>query len=92
VVSFGAIVYNVNQTARRQLLCPACILGRVNATVRFIVWGTLPGGAILGGALGTWLGLRDAVLVTAIGTALSPLWLVLSPLRSSRDLPDEPAV
>jgi predicted MFS family arabinose efflux permease len=87
VVSFGAIVYNVNQTACRQLLCPVSILGRVNATVRFIVWGTLPVGGVLGGALGSWLGLRDAVLVAAIGTALSPLWLVVSPLRSGRDLP-----
>lgn len=79
VVSFGAVVYNVNQAAYRQLLCPPALLGRVNATVRFIVWGALRAGSLIGGALPAALGDRNALWVATVGIALSPLWLLLSP-------------
>ena len=88
MTSFGIIVYNINQASFRQLLCPPRLLGRMNATMRFIVWGTLPLGGLLGGALGAWLGNRDALWITVIGTALTPIWLLASPLRRMRDLPD----
>jgi len=87
MTSFGIIVYNVNQASFRQLLCPPRLLGRMNATMRFIVWGTLPLGGLLGGTLGTWLGNRNALWVAAAGTALSPIWLLASPLRRMRDIP-----
>ncbi|MGH9106366.1 MAG: MFS transporter, partial [Acidimicrobiales bacterium] len=86
VTSFGVVVYNVNQASFRQLLCPPRLLGRMNATVRFVVWGTLPLGGLLGGALGTWLGDRNAIWLAMAGAALSPLWLLASPLRKMRDL------
>ncbi|MGH9067468.1 MAG: MFS transporter [Acidimicrobiales bacterium] len=88
--SFGAVVYNVNQASYRQLLCPPGLLGRMNATMRFIVWGTLPLGALVGGALGGWLGNRSGLWVAVIGSTLSPLWLVLSPLRGMRDVDTSP--
>ncbi len=80
VTSFGIVVYNVNQASFRQLLCPPRLLGRMNATMRFIVWGTLPLGGLLGGVLGAWLGDRNAVWVAVIGEALAPIWLLASPL------------
>lgn len=88
VTSFGGVVYNVNQASFRQLLCPPPLLGRMNATVRFIVWGTIPLGGLLGGALGGWLGNREAILVSAAGVALAPVWLLASPLLRMRDTPD----
>jgi MFS family permease len=90
LTSFGAVVYNVNQASFRQLLCPPPLLGRMNATMRFIVWGTLPLGGLLGGALGSWLGNREAIVVCAAGMALAPVWLLVSPLVRLRDTP-EPA-
>ena len=64
----------------------------MNASIRFLVWGTIPLGGLLGGALGELLGLRGALLVAAAGTILAPVWLLLSPLRGLRDLPTaEPA-
>jgi hypothetical protein len=83
MVNYGATVYNINQAAYRQLLCPPDILGRVNATVRFIVWGTIPLGAAFGGALGSTLGNRGAIWIAAAGITLSPIWLLLSPLRTT---------
>ncbi len=80
MTSFGIVVYNVNQASFRQLLCPPHLLGRMNATMRFLVWGTLPLGGLLGGVLGSWLGDRNAIWVAVIGEALTPIWLLLSPL------------
>ncbi|MFC7613825.1 MFS transporter [Actinokineospora soli] len=91
-VQMAGVVYNVAQVSFRQSICPDHLLGRMNASVRFIVWGTLPLGGLLGGTLGTWLGIRTTVWVAAFGCAAAALWVVLSPLRKLRDLPDpEPA-
>jgi len=86
-VFFGAVVYNVAQVSFRQLLCPDELLGRMNATLRFMVWGTMPLGALAGGAVAGAAGPRAAVWVCAAGFLLVPLPLLLSPLRGLRDLP-----
>lgn len=85
--SFGVVVYNVIQVSFRQRLCPDHLLGRMNATVRFLVWGVIPLAGLLGGALATAAGLRAALWTTAVGGLLAPLWLFFSPLRSLRDFP-----
>ncbi|MEV0276897.1 MFS transporter [Streptomyces sp. NPDC050610] len=94
VVFFGAVVYNVAQVSFRQLLCPPRLLGRMNATMRFLVWGTMPLGALAGGAVAGAYGPRAAVWVCAIGFLAVPLPLLFSRLRTMRDLPvaepDEP--
>lgn len=87
VMSFGIVVYNVGQVSIRQQLCPPELLGRMNASVRFLVWGILPLGSVTGGALGEWLGIRGALLVGGAGMSAGVLWLVLSRLRPLRDLP-----
>lgn len=91
VAGFGAVVYNVAQVSFRQAICPDRLLGRMNASVRFVVWGTLPLGGLAGGALGQLIGVRETVWVGAIGTALAPVFVLCSPLRRLRDLPSEPA-
>jgi hypothetical protein len=81
------VVYNVAQVSFRQSVCPDHLLGRMNASIRFLVWGTIPIGGLLGGALGELIGLRATLLVTAVGMVLSPVWVIVSPLRRLRDLP-----
>uniref|UniRef100_A0AAU3GNE9 MFS transporter n=1 Tax=Streptomyces sp. NBC_01401 TaxID=2903854 RepID=A0AAU3GNE9_9ACTN len=85
--SFGIVVYNVGQVTIRQTLCPPDLLGRMNASVRFLVWGILPVGSVAGGALGEWLGVRGALFVAAAGMSSGVLWLLCSRLRTMRDLP-----
>jgi MFS family permease len=87
-VAYGGVVYNVAQVSFRQAVTPDRLLGRMNASIRFLVWGTIPIGGMLGGALGELLGLRATLLITAVGMVLSPVWVVASPLRRLRDLPD----
>ncbi len=90
LVGFSATVYNVNQVSFRQRLCPDRLLGRMNATMRFVVWGVLPIGALIGGVLGAALGLRTTLWVGAVGQSLAVVWLLVSPMRSLRDFPDAP--
>jgi MFS family permease len=87
------VVYNITQVSFRQGLCPPELLGRMNATMRFLVWGTMPLGALLGGVLGSAIGVRDTLLVAAIGSVLPVLPVFFSPLRRLRELPSyvEPA-
>jgi MFS family permease len=83
----AVVVYNITQVSFRQGLCPPHLLGRMNATMRFLVWGTMPLGALIGGALGATIGVRNTLLVAAVGGGLSFLPVLLSPLRTMRDLP-----
>jgi MFS family permease len=91
IVSFSAVVYNVNQVSFRQRLCPDRLLGRMNATMRFVVWGVLPIGALIGGVLGSVAGLRPTLWIGATGEAVAGIWLLASPMRTMRDFPDAPA-
>lgn len=86
-VSFGIVVYNITQVSFRQGLCPPAMLGRMNATMRFLVWGTMPVGSLLGGVLGTTLGVRETLFAAAAGGSLTFLPVFLSPLRRMRQLP-----
>ncbi|MFD6968517.1 MFS transporter [Streptomyces sp. NPDC059949] len=87
-VFFGAVVYNVAQVSFRQSLCPPRLLGRMNATLRFLMWGTLPLGALVGGAVAEASGARTALWICAVGFLAVPLPLLLSPLRRMRELPE----
>ena len=81
------VVYNITQVSFRQGLCPPQLLGRMNATMRFLVWGTMPLGGLLGGILGETVGVRETLLISAIVTALVWVPVYFSPLRWLRELP-----
>jgi MFS family permease len=86
-VSWAVVAYNVTQVSFRQRLCPPRLLGRMNASVRFIVFGTMPLGGLLGGVLGSWLGVLPTLWIAAAGELLAALAVVTSPLIRMRDLP-----
>ena len=77
----GAIFF-INQTSLRQVITPEHLLGRMNASYRFLTMGTIPLGSLLGGGLGTMIGVRGTVLVGALGVLFAVLWLVCSPART----------
>ncbi|HSV38613.1 MAG TPA: MFS transporter [Nocardioidaceae bacterium] len=83
----SVVIYNVAQVSFRQGLTPPALLGRMNATMRFVVWGTMPLGAFVGGILGSTIGIRETLFVSAAGMALSWLPVFFSPLRTMRELP-----
>jgi hypothetical protein len=66
----------------QQAVTPDRMLGRPNATRRFIVWGVIPLGSLAGGTLASQIGLRPTLWVGAIGGSLRLLPRLLSPVRS----------
>jgi MFS family permease len=84
---FAAVVYNVAQVSYRQAVTPPELMGRMNAAVRWIVWGTMPVGGVLGGALGTLIGVRPTLWLAFIGCWAAGWFVFFSPLRHMRDFP-----
>lgn len=88
-ISAFTVVFSVIARTYRQLTTPPRLLGRVTATIRFVSWGVLPFGALLAGGLGEAFGTRTALWVICASFLLTPVPVLLSPLRRARDLPGE---
>ena len=88
-LSFTVVLYNIAQLSYRQLICPPHLLGRMNAAMRWVVWGTLPLGGLLGGVFGSLLGVRTTIWIAVIGSWAAAFWVFFSPLRKMRDIPTE---
>jgi predicted MFS family arabinose efflux permease len=88
MVEFAIVLFNVTAISLQQTVTPERMLGRLNASRRFVVWGVIPLGSFVGGLLASGIGLRTTLLVGAIGQSFGfvPLWL--SPLRSLRLMPE----
>ncbi len=85
---FGGVVYNINQVSLRQAITPLRMQGRMNATMRFMVWGTMPIGAFVGGALGKAIGLRPTLWIAAVGGLVCFLFPAASPVRTLERIPE----
>jgi MFS family permease len=90
IVGFAIVLYNVTAISLMQAITPDRLLGRMNASRRFLVWGVIPLGALVGGVLASTIGLRPTLFVGAIGASLAVLPLLFSPVRSLTRIPDEP--
>ena len=60
----------------------------MNSVMRFIVWGVMPLGSLIGGVIATKFGLRSAIWVGAIGMSFAVLPVLLSPVRTLREMPE----
>ncbi len=87
ITQFGGVAYNITQVSLRQAITPERLQGRMNAAMRWIVWGTIPIGTLAGGALAQTLSLRTALFIGAIGEIPTFLFVLFSPLRGMRDMP-----
>ena len=88
ISSWAGVVFNVNQISLRQAITPEPMLGRMNATMRFILWGTIPIGQILGGLIATAFGTITAIWVGSIGEVFVFLPVFFAPVRALRRIPD----
>ncbi|MEU6409878.1 MFS transporter [Microbispora sp. NPDC046933] len=72
-------VFSVAQGAYRQSICPPHLLGRLSATMRFLMWGPMPLGGLLAGTLGQLAGVRVAFWVACGAYTLAHLPILLAP-------------
>jgi MFS family permease len=89
-VTAGVVAGNVVASGFRQHYCPPELRGRLAASAAFLAYGTIPLGALVGGTLGSVLGPRAALAITAAGVPLAALILLFSPIGRVRDLPLSP--
>jgi len=80
------LIFSVNSVSLRQAITPDRLLGRVNGTMRFIVWGSRPIGSLLGGYLGSRIGLPATLVVGAFGMLIGFVPLLTSPIPKLRVL------
>ena len=83
----GRPIFDINQLSLRQAITPGRLQGRVNASMLFIMWGVIPIGSLLGGLLGSTIGIRQTLAVGAVGMSLAFIWVLFSPIRGLRRQP-----
>lgn len=81
------MIYDIHAVSLRQTVTPDHLLGRVNASLQFIIAGLGPMGAILGGILAETLGIRTTLAIAVLGGLGASVWLVFSPIRKMAELP-----
>lgn len=89
LLSFSVLVYNIAQVSFRQRICPPALLGRMNASIRFIVWGVLPIGGFIAGLLATGIGVVPTIVIGAAGALLAGIPVYFSKLWGMKRLPTE---
>jgi predicted MFS family arabinose efflux permease len=87
VLGVSRTVFNVTQVSLRQAITPNRLLGRMNASMRFLMWCVAPLGAITGGLLAGAIGLPQTVALAAAGTFGACLWVYLPPVWNVRQHP-----
>ncbi len=58
------------------------LLDRMSATMRMVVLGTMPMGALIGGVLGQSLGIWPTFLLAGLGHLLPLLWSWICPVQA----------
>ena len=75
---FGAALFHTNQVTYRQLVTPKALLGRMNASMKWVMLVGMPLGAVAGALIAEHYGLRAALYASAIGIVVAPIPLLLS--------------
>ena len=86
VASFAVMCFDVPLNSLQAAVIHDHMRSRVAGAFTSINYGVRPLGAVVGGFLGTWIGVRETLLVSAAGGLLSVLWLVGSPIIRTREL------
>jgi predicted MFS family arabinose efflux permease len=89
-VGAGVTIASITLAGFWQTYCPRHLLGRVVASLTFLVKGATPLGAVLVGVLGNSLGNRTTLWITTTLLVLAVVMLIASPIRGIRNLPDTP--
>jgi MFS family permease len=89
LAGIGVMLFDVSGGSLSLFLTPQRLRARATGTFRFVNYGIRPIGALLGGALGSAIGLRPTLWIATAGALLGVVWLVFSPLPRLREQPAE---
>ncbi|ARU60219.1 hypothetical protein CBW65_03460 [Tumebacillus avium] len=84
------VIYNINQVSLRMAITPNRLHGRMNASIRFVVVGIMPLGALAGGLLGGVAGVFNTMIIGGVGIMLAACLILFSPVRKMREVPVAP--
>jgi MFS family permease len=84
----GVMIFDVNLNAVQTAVTADHMRSRVSGVFSTINYGSRPLGAVIGGLLGSWIGVRPTLLLAAVGGAMCCLWLLPSPIPRIRTLSD----
>jgi MFS family permease len=85
---FGVMVLDITAGSIKAALVPDRLRARVAGAYMVVNYGVRPIGALVGGALGTWIGLRPTLWIASVGAIAGVLWLLPSPVPGLRELPE----
>jgi MFS family permease len=85
---FGVMLLDISANAITTALVPDRLRARVSGAYMLVNYGVRPLGALAGGALGTWIGLRPTLWIATVGALGGVLWLLPSPIPGMRELPE----
>ena len=84
----GVMMLDISAGAIFAALIPDRLRSRVSGAYSFVNYGVRPLGSLVGGALGSTIGLRPTLWIGTIGALAGVLWLLPSPIPRLRDLPE----
>ncbi len=90
----GVMILDITVGSMQTAATPTSMLALVQGAKRTVNYGIRPVGALIGGGLGTAIGVRPALWIATVGAVAGVLWVLFSPMRTMRDLPesaDQPA-
>ncbi|WP_018255876.1 MFS transporter [Salinispora mooreana] len=88
VSALGVMVLDIAAGSVQTAAAPERMLAVVSGFRRTVNYGIRPVGALIGGVLGAAIGVRSALWIASIGALLGVFWVVFSPLRTMRKLPE----
>lgn len=83
----GFISFSVSQVSLRQSLTPDSMQGRMNSLMTVSARSAVPIGALIGGVMGEFIGLREALFIAVVGEAASVIWLIYFGVWRVKEMP-----
>ena len=87
MISVGEPVWRIGVGSLRQAVIPDHLRGRVIGSIRTVTFGAIPVGSLVGGALGSSIGIVSTILLSGVVTIGAALWILTGPVFGLKEIP-----